>query len=351
MKVVSELLRKDNVIFIAILFLALLSVSILRSISPEIFPQYFLFLLLGFLVFIIFLQIDFETYTAFSKPLYIGSILFLLMPLLIGQVTRGAIRWIPLGPITIQPSEIVRPFLLIFFAQYLITNKVNLANLFKFIFLVSLPVFLILIQPSLGVAILTLVGIVGVITASSIDKKPFLILGVILFLLTPVFWKAIAPYQRQRLTSFISPQADPLGAGYNSIQSMIAVGSGKIFGRGLGEGVQTQLAFLPEKHTDFVFAATSEELGFAGGTLLLSGLLVLFIRLINIIENAKNPVARAYVTGLFFTLFAETLIHIGMNLGILPITGVPLPLVSAGGSAFLATLIGLAIAIQSRKRR
>lgn len=351
MKVVSELLRKDNVLFIGILFLVLLSVSILRSISPEIFPQYYLFLLLGILVFIVFLQIDFELYTAFSKALYIGSILFLLLPLLIGQVTRGAIRWIPLGPITIQPSEIVRPFLLIFFAKYLIDNEINISNLLKFLFLVSIPVFLILIQPSLGVAILTLVGVAGVIAASSINKKHFLILGGIVLVLVPLFWRVIAPYQRQRLTSFVSPESDPLGAGYNSIQSMIAVGSGKIFGRGLGEGVQTQLAFLPEKHTDFIFAATSEELGFVGAILLLSGLLLLFIRLINIIENAINPVARAFVTGFFFTLFAETLIHIGMNVGILPITGVPLPLVSAGGSSFLATLIGLGIAVQSRKRR
>ncbi len=198
-------------------------------------------------------------------------------------------------------------------------------------------------------AILTLVGFAGVFLATPVKKK-YLVYALGVFLaLIPIFWFFLAPYQKARLTSFIDPAADPRGAGYNSIQAMISVGSGRIFGRGLGEGVQTQLAFLPERHTDFIFAATAEELGLVGSLFLLSGLFIVLWRLTKIIEQPKSPAGRAYVSGLFLALFAETMIHVGMNLGLLPITGVPLPLVSAGGSSLLATMIGLAIAVNAKK--
>jgi rod shape determining protein RodA len=245
---------------------------------------------------------------------------------------------------------VVRPFLLLFFADYLSTRTLHLSNLIKAFGLLLLPVFLIFIQPSLGVALITLVGFLGILLATQLNKKYFLT-GALIFLLTlPLMWSLLAPYQKNRLQSFIDPYADPQGAGYNSIQSMISVGSGKIFGRGLGEGVQTQLEFLPERHTDFIFASTAEELGFLGAFFLLVGLFIVLWRLTKIIENSKSPAARAYVSGLFLVLFAETLIHIGMNIGLLPITGVPLPLVSAGGSSFLASMTGLAIAVNARKQ-
>ncbi len=202
----------------------------------------------------------------------------------------------------------------------------------------------------MGVAVITLIGFFGVFLASPIKKK-YVLLGFGFFLiLLPLFWSLLAPYQKQRIVSFVDPYSDPQGAGYNSIQSMISVGSGRLVGRGLGEGVQTQLAFLPEKHTDFIFAAIAEELGFVGAGFLLAGIMLILWRLIKIVENPLNSFARAYASGFFLTVFAETTIHIGMNLGLLPITGIPLPLVSAGGSAFLATMVGLAIAVNAKKR-
>ena len=159
----------------------------------------------------------------------------------------------------------------------------------------------------------------------------------------------LAPYQKQRVMSFLDPQSDRYGAGYNSIQSMIAVGSGRWSGRGLGEGVQTQLAFLPEKHTDFIFASIAEEMGFTGNILLILGFFVFFWILTKYLEKAKNPTARAYISGLFLVLFAESFVHIGMNIGMLPITGVPLPFVSAGGSALLGTTMSVAIAMNAKK--
>lgn len=349
MKVIARIGQFDQILLFEITFLVLLSIIVLRSISPFIFPQYFLFIALGYISYFLFIQIDYDVISVFSKHLYVISIFMLLLPLIFGQVTRGAIRWIPLGPITIQPSEVVRPFLLLFFAIYLDAKTLNVLNSIKAFLLLLLPVILILVQPSLGVALITVVGFLGILLAVQVNKKNFLTGGIIFLLALPLIWSLMAPYQKERLQSFINPYSDPQGAGYNSIQSMISVGSGKIFGRGLGEGIQTQLAFLPERHTDFIFASTAEELGFVGALFLLVGLFLILWRLTKIIENAKSPPARAYVSGLFLALFAETVIHIGMNIGLLPITGVPLPLVSAGGSSFLATMIGLAIAVNARK--
>jgi rod shape determining protein RodA len=141
-----------------------------------------------------------------------------------------------------------------------------------------------------------------------------------------------------------------LGAGYNSLQSTIAAGSGKIFGRGLGRGIQTQLAFLPEKQTDFIFAATAEEMGFVGAGLMLIVTFVILFRLTKIMEVASSPAARAYVSGFFLAYLVQVFVHVGMNMGMLPITGIPYPLVSAGGSSLLATMIGLGIALGAVKR-
>jgi rod shape determining protein RodA len=213
-----------------------------------------------------------------------------------------------------------------------------------------LPVFLILIQPSLGVSILTIVGFFGVLLATRLSKK-YILIGILATLIAiPIFFKVMAPYQRQRIMTFLSPSSDPLGAGYNSLQSTIAAGAGEITGRGLGHGIQTQLAFLPEKQTDFIFAATSEELGFVGGGLMLLATFIILFRLTKYMENAVNPAGRAYLSGFLLTYLIQVFIHTGMNMGMLPVTGLPFPLVSAGGSSLLATMIGLGIALGAYKR-
>jgi len=338
---ISKKISVDYILFISIGLLFLLSAVVLRSIAPFLFPLYYLYFILSILAFILFLIIDFEIVSLFSKHIYWGSIILLLLPLLIGQVTRGAVRWIPIGPLSIQPAEIVRPFLLVFFANYLTEETLDIKRLAKALLYFALPLILIIIAPSFGVAVLTTLGFMGVILASGLSKK-YLLTGIAIVLVAiPLGWKVLAPYQRSRVVSFLNPNEDPLGAGYNSIQSMVSVGSGM--------RVQTQLAFLPEKHTDFIFAAVSEELGFIGATIIILCLFVLFWRLIIIIESARSFAARAFVSGLFLALFIETLIHIGMNLGLLPITGIPLPLVSAGGSSLIATMTGLGIALGSQK--
>jgi rod shape determining protein RodA len=321
---------------------------VLNSVSPSIFPVYYLYVILSFLVFIFFASIDYKILATFYWHFYVLSIILLILTLIIGQITRGAIRWIPLGPITIQTSEIVRPFLLIFFSVYATSKEIRIKKLLKIIVLTIIPVSLILIQPSLGVSIITALGIMGIILTSKMNKRLLVTILVLIPLIVPLFWFMLAPYQRERISGFINPQVDSLGAGYNSIQSTISVGSGKIFGRGLGKGIQTQLAFLPEKHTDFIFAAIAEELGLVGAGIVLMCLFIILLRITKYIEVSNNP-KRAYLIGVLFVITAETVIHLGMNMGLLPITGLPLPLVSAGGSALLSTSISLAIAVGKKQ--
>lgn len=340
---------KDPLLLVGIFFLVTFGMVVLSSISPFLFPNYFIYIFLGVLAFLVFSRTDFDLLLVFNKYFYVFSILFLILPLLIGQVTRGTVRWIQIGALTIQPAEIVRPFILLFFARFLYEKELTLKRIFKSLILLFFPLFLILIQPSLGVTILTAIGFLGVLVASSIDKKKILFFALVTLAVLPLGWFVLAPYQKERIQTFLSPEKDPFGSGYNSIQSTIAVGSGKMFGRGLGEGVQTQLSFLPERHTDFIFASIAEELGFLGATLVLIGVFFVLFRVTKIVENSKGPEARAFTSGIFLTFLVQSLIHIGMNMGIMPVTGLPLPLVSAGGSSFLATMIALGMVYSAKK--
>src|SRR5260221_4023627 len=340
MKTAATRQKFDIGIILGITFLILVSIIVLRSIAPFVFPVYFVYLVLGIISFLIFSQIDFDVLSLFGKYFYVGSIIFLSLPLIIGQVTRGVVRWIPLGPVSIQPAELVRPFLLIFFASYLSRRKVSLIDFIKASILFLLPFVLIVIQPSLGVAIMTGIGFLGVVLSSTFNKKILILFLLALALFIPIFWHFLAPYQRERIVSF---------GNYNSIQAMISVVSGKITVQGLGKVTETQLSFLPEKQTDFIFASISEELGFVGAILILAVLFFILFRVSLVITHSESPAARAFVSGVLLSLFAQTFVHVGMNMGMLPITGLPLPLVSAGGSSLIATMTMLGMVIGAKK--
>lgn len=342
-------MKFDALLVFPIFLLLVFSIFILNSVSPSIFPSYYWYFILGIIAFFFFSLFDFEVISAFSKFFYIGSIILLLVTLIIGQVTRGTVRWIPIGSLSIQPSEVVRPFLLVFFANYITEKKLDLRRIIKTILLIIFPLFLILVQPSLGVTVLTAIGFFGIFLAADINKKNILFLGLITLILIPVVFLLLASYQKQRITSFLDPSKDPLGQGYNAIQSTISVGSGKWFGRGLGRGVGTQLLFLPERQTDFIFASVSEEMGFTGAIVLIILTVFILFRVILYTEKAISIRARAFLAGLFLTFFAQVIIHVGMNMGLFPITGVPLPLVSAGGSSLVATMTAFGIAMGTKK--
>lgn len=344
-------LRKEPILVLAIAALLTLSTIILNSVAPHLFPQYYLFIVLALVIFYIFSSIDFEVYVTFSLILFLLSIVLLILPIVIGEVTRGVVRWIPIGSFSLQPAEIVRPFILIFFASRLSTKyeELSVKKLIRAFVLFMLPFALIFMQPSFGVAMVTLVGFVGVILALNFKKQVLMYVPILGMLAAPALWFLLAPYQKERILSLLSTNPDPLGAGYNSIQALISVGSGMLSGRGLGSGVQTQLSFLPERHTDFIFAAVSEELGFLGAALLIILAFLLLYRIITSLQNAHNLPARAFTAGVFLSLLAQITVHIGMNVGLLPITGLPLPLVSAGGSSLLGTCMMLGMVISAKK--
>lgn len=349
MRRVLTVFKREPALVVGAVGLVTIGLLTLRSIAPDIFPTYYIYIVLGMTAFLIFSQIDFDILSLFSKHLYVFSIFLLLLPLVIGEVTRGATRWIQIGQFSIQPTELVRPFLILFFANLLVDRGLTIKVLAQAFALLLIPVVLILLQPSLGVAALTLAGFAGVGLSLKYNKKMLLFIVATAVAVSPFLWLILAPYQKARVMALVSPVADPTGAGYNSIQSMIAVGSGMISGRGLGEGVQTQLAFLPERQTDFIFASIAEELGFVGAGLVIGLSFFVLYRIVVIVENAGSPVARAFAAGVFTTFFVQILIHIGMNMGLLPITGQPLPLISAGGSSLVATMATFGMLVQVKR--
>ena len=347
----KNLFGKEPALVAGLVFLIVINFIVLKSIADFVYPEYFAYYLVGILVFIVFSKIDFEVFEAFYFGGYILSIVLLGVLLVVGEVTRGVVRWIEIGPWSLQPVEIVRPLLILFIAKYFTKKVIDVRRFVGGSLMFFVPLMMILVQPSLGVAVLTTLGFIGVVLSLDFNKRMIFTAVILAMAFAPMMWFVMAPYQKDRVKALFSSDTDPYGTGYNSIQSKIAVGSGKIWGRGLGEGVQTQLRFLPERHTDFVFASIAEETGFVGGFLVI--LLVVFIlyRIIDIAGNAENLVARAFAAGVFLTLFSQVLIHIGMNMGIVPITGIPLPVVSAGGSSLVGTMMMLGMVVSAKKRK
>jgi rod shape determining protein RodA len=264
-----------------------------------------------------------------------------MLPLIFGAISRGATRWLQIGDITLQPSELVKPFLLLTFVH--LAQSREKWSMFWLILAIILPVILIFLQPDLGTVLVICVGwLICAITRFS-TKQIILwsILGIVC--LVPVYEFVLHDYQRERITTFIDPYADPLGKGYHVIQSLIAVGSGQIVGRGLGHGPQSQLQFLPEHTTDFIFASLSESFGFVGSATVLIIYLVLLRHVYDISKSTSDPLASLYCVAIIATFGFQIWVNIGMNIGIAPVTGITLPLMSRGGSSLISTALSLAI--------
>jgi len=334
----------DWLILILVLAIALIGLLAVNSTAPDLFWPQFVWFILGLGLFFLFSQINYRTYQRASWSFYLGSVIFLLITFIFGQVTRGTVRWIQIGNFNLQPSEIVKPFLILFFASFFSDEQENnLKKILKSLLFLFLPVVLIFLQPDLGSSLVVVFIWLGMVLAKGIKAKWLLFGGGFLAVFLPLAWHFLKDYQRQRIYTFLNPERDPLGSGFNVIQSMIAVGSGKIFGRGLGRGTQSQLRFLPERHTDFIFASLAEEIGFIGGMVLLGLFFFLLWRILTLARNATDHFAYFICLGVFSLLFIQIFINIGMNLGILPITGITLPLISYGGSSLLSTMVCLGI--------
>ena len=284
---------------------------------------------------------------------YVLSIASLLAVALFGKKYLGARRWVDVGLFHFQPSEWIKLVLILAVAKYFADMKADCEaqDIVKAGALVGIPMLMVLVQPDLGTALTYLpIAIMGLFLGGMKAKHALVIL-VVAALLAPVGWHVLKPYQKDRLTTFLEPEADPQHKGYQLIQSLVAVGAGGIFGKGTAQGSQTQGQFLPVPHTDFIFAAFAEEHGFIGAM----GLLLLyFIVLMRLIQNAQTAPDRAgafVVMGVVAVLAFHILVNVGMVVGFMPVTGIPLPLMSYGGSSVLFMFLALGIVMNVRMRR
>lgn len=298
--------------------------------------------------------LDYHTLLDQAPALYVGTVALLAVVLVVGHTAFGSRRWIRLGDLTFQVAELAKLAIIIVLARYLSeirTDRILLPDLIKVAFLAGIPMGMVALQPDLGTA-LTFVPIVavGIFLAGLRARHAFaaLLLGA---LLLPVGWQVLRPYQRERLLTFAHPQEDPLGSGYQITQSKIAVGSGGFWGKGVKQGSQNQLGFIPVRHTDFIFAAFAEEQGFAGVVVALLLYLMVFLRLFHNAQTAQDRAGMFLVMGVLSLLAFHLLVNVGMVIGYMPVTGIPLPLMSYGGSVTLATFLALGLIMNVRLRR
>ncbi|MBI4363499.1 MAG: rod shape-determining protein RodA, partial [Candidatus Doudnabacteria bacterium] len=293
---------------------------------------------------------DYRNLKKTTAWLYSAIVLALIYVYFFSTAIRGSSRWIDLGFFQLQPAEFAKLFMVVIMAKFLDKSGEKLKS-FHYVLLsavyVGIPALLILIEPDLGSSVVIVGTWLAMLFFSPMKKKQIMILIGILIVMLALAWNfALHDYQKQRVFTFLNPQTDPAGSGYNAIQSIIAVGSGGLWGRGLGRGFQSQLKFLPERQTDFIFASTAEELGLLGSMVVLGLFFVIFYRLIKVVKSARDNFGMYLSLGIFFMFLIQVLINIGMNIGVVPVTGIPLPLLSYGGSSLITTFLALGV-IQS----
>ncbi len=333
----------DQLLTLPVILLLSLGILVIYSSDPRLAIQQAVLALVGLGLYWFISLIDFESFKAYSTYLYIGILILLIIVFIIGIETRGSLRWIQIGGIQFQPSEFAKPILILFLANFWSRAQASWFNIFKSFLLIMPVLILVFKQPDLGTALtLGMIWLVMLIGAN-VSLVKIIVMGFASFVLMPVGWMFLQDYQRSRIVSFLSPSSDPLGSGYNVIQSTIAAGSGEFFGRGLGRGTQSRLQFLPEYRTDFIFASIAEELGFVASmiVLFLYGLIV--GRSLKIIHDTKSRFGSLLVFGVLGMLFFQIVVNIGMNIGVAPVTGITLPLLSYGGSSIIATLMSLGL--------
>lgn len=342
----------------AMLGLSALSILFIFSSSYDK-PGYFelkqcVWIAAGITVYFMTASTGYRTFLSLSYFLYAISILLLVGVVFFGQRVYGAQRWLALGPIAIQPSEFAKIFTLLAMVKY-IGNFHPAENQTKAILgtlaIGLLPFVMILKQPDLGSSLLFIPMLLTVLFLWGI-KIRYLVVSLITALISlPVAWSFLKTYQKKRLMVFWDPNLDPLGAGYTALQSKIAVGSGGLFGKGFMMGTQTQLNFVPEHHTDFIFSVVGEEWGFIGSLTVMCLYVLLFVVLFRISDQTTDSKAKMLVSGIAALIFAQVFINIGMTFGWMPITGLTLPFVSYGGSSYLLMCFSLALALSVHRER
>ncbi len=346
----------DWIIAALSIVLATIGIVIIYSITvgkePNSFPKLavnqIVFVGLGVLIMTVIVFFDYRLLKSFTTALYAIMIMLLIFVLYIGKVAGGASRWINLGFFQLQPSEISKLILIIILAKYFSDHHHDIYQ-FRHIIIsgifVAIPLILVASQPDLGTALVFVAIWGGMLLISGIKKIYIFLIGILGLASFPIFWNFLKDYQKNRILTFLNPTTDPLGEGYNVIQSKIAIGSGRFLGRGLGHGSQSYLNFLPQaaQHTDFIFAVLAEELGFLGSILLFVLFLIILIRILRIARLSRDNFGMFLTIGIIVMFTFQILVNIGMNLGLMPITGIPLPFVSYGGSSIILVFCALGI--------
>ncbi|MBL0932045.1 MAG: rod shape-determining protein RodA [Alphaproteobacteria bacterium] len=304
---------------------------------------------MGFAIMIAVATVDIRFWMKAAYPFYALSVVLLVAVDLMGEVGMGAQRWLDLGFVQIQPAELAKISIVLVIARYFHgINHEQIGNplyLVWPILLTLVPAFLIFKQPKLGTTLVVLTTTAIVFFMAGVRMWKFILVAASAAGAVPIAWSLLRDYQRQRVLTFLNPESDPLGAGYHIIQSKIALGSGGIWGKGLGGGTQSHLQFLPEKQTDFIFTMLSEEFGFVGGLVLIGLYTVIILYGLAIALRARSQFGRLVAVGLLSGIYLNALINMAMVMGLVPVVGEPLPLVSYGGTSMLTLLFGFGILI------
>jgi rod shape determining protein RodA len=356
----------DWVTFATVIVISLIGIMTVFSATRQpgqaaqspLFLKQAMWLLVGLVGLIAFMSFDYIWLSRISIPVYITGLVFLLIVLIAGKTGMGAQRWISLGPIAFQPSEFFKLIFIIMLSQYLslLRGGIGMLQLLRTFFIIAFIPFILLVkQPDLGTAIVVFIIFFSMLLAKGLQRKALalvVILGLVsLPFLGNIMWTGLKDYQKNRLIAFVDPEADPSGIGYHINQSKIAVGSGEVLGKGFLKGTQGPFRFLPERHTDFIFAVFAEEWGFAGSVVLLMLYLLLIMRGLDTVRKAKDEFGMMLAAGITIMFSVYFLVNIGMTLGIMPVVGIPLPFMSYGGTALLSNFISAGVLINVRTRR
>lgn len=312
-----------------------------------------IFMLVGLVGVVFSLLADYRVLKNYATQLYAFNIVLLVAVMLFGHTQLGAQRWIQIGPLSFQPSEFAKVFLIICLASFM-EKRIEWLETFKdylpvfaYIFV---PFILVMRQPDLGTSLTFIAILLGMIFVSGFKYKWFARLGALFIALLPAFWFILRDYQRNRIRVFLNPELDPFGSGYHVIQSKIAIGSGGLMGKGWLQGTQSQLNFLPENHTDFIFAVAGEEFGFIGTAFIILLYLIIIWRGITIALNADDDFGTLLAVGVTSMFMFHIMVNIGMTAGIMPVTGVPLPFLSYGVSSLITNMALVAILLNIKVR-
>lgn len=337
---------------LAIIFYSLIIISSATHVNTPSEERFWyvqrqgIFAMINIAIAVFIMNFDYRGLQQYGKSLYIFNLVMLLAVMLFGHAALGAQRWIQIGFISIQPSEFSKLIMIICLAAVLESRMGRLdtpQDLLPVAAYVGLPFILVLKQPDLGTSLVFMAIFFGMVIACGINWKLFTTIVVMGIAAMPVLWQFLKDYQKMRIMVFLDPNVDPLGSGYHIIQSKIAIGSGMLFGKGLFEGTQSQLNFLPENHTDFIFAVVGEEFGFVGAVILLFLYMLVLWRGMQIARDASDIFGRLLAVGITSMLAFHVLVNVGMTTGIMPVTGIPLPLMSYGISSLTTNILSIAI--------